>query len=151
MSFLTNPIITTISGDGPCKAVDLSAAPLAVLMPVIRVAMGVVHEWNEGNINADESSDADEAMQALVKATDAIEALLVDIVPGGYDITRKDLMSADAYPVIRDGRVIRVTPADLSALEKEAVQAWLNFHGAIAKNAAANLKEHGHQLGADVR
>lgn len=150
MSTLTSPIITAISGDGPCKAVDLSFVPLAVLVPVIRVAMDVVREWNNGNINA-EFEGAEEAMTDLAKVTDAVEDLLVPIIPGGSQITRMDLMAADTYPVIRDGAVQRVKPANLTALEKEAVQDWLNFHGSIAKNAAANLKEHGHQLGADVR
>lgn len=147
---LTKPIITTISGDGPCKAVDLNAVPLSVLIPVIRTAMDVVHHWNNCDINA-ECSNSKEAMDALAAATEEIDALAVQVIPGGAQITRMDLMSADTYPIIRDGAVHRVKPADLTPLEMEALQDWLNFHGNVAKNAAENLKQHGHPLGADAR
>lgn len=150
MSDPTNPIITAISGDGPCKALDLSALPLAVLIPIVRIAMDVVDEWNNGNIST-QCEHTEQSMDKLTSEVESLYAQLQPIIPGGTQITRMDLMSTDSYPIIRDGAVHRVKPADLIPLEMKALQDWLAFHGSIAKNAAENLKQYGHQLGADVR
>lgn len=133
-------IITSICGDGPCKALDLATAPKSAMIPLVQAAMRVVDEWNNGNIGT-EYLGADEALDALTTASDAIYCLLVPVIPGGHQASRMDLMVTDDYPVIRKGTLARVKPEEMTPLELEAVRSWLHFHASVTLGHAEAIKQ----------
>lgn len=141
MSTNTKPsIITSISGDGPCKALDLATVPAQLMRTIAQAAMRVAEEWNNCNIST-EYLGAETALNDLVAASDAIENLLTPVIPGGQSAGRIHLMVVDDYPVIRDGQVVRVKPGDLSALELEALQSWLHYHASVTAHHAEAIKQ----------
>lgn len=142
-------ILTAISGDGPLMALDLAAVPAATLVPVVRAAMRVVDEWNNCHIDTD-SEGAEEALQALTKESEAIDALLSPIIPGGHNVGRMALMEVDSYPVIRNGEVVRIKSKDLTALELEAVHSWLHFHASVATNHSELIQQRMAELASEA-
>ena len=133
-------VITSSCGTGPLMALDLATVPASTMIPLVQAAMRVVDEWNNANI-ATEYLGAEQALEELTSASDAINELLIPVVPGAPYTTRGDLMDQDSYPVIRNGQVEQIKAADLMPLELEAVRHWLEFHAHISAHHAEFIKQ----------
>ena len=143
----TKPIvITTISGTGPLMALDLSTAPITVILPIVQAAMRVADEWNNTNIPEPECEGAEDALTKLSETVNALNDLFVPTIPGAPYTTRGDLMDQDTYPIIRNGQVERVKVTELTPLELSAVHHWLQFHAKVSANHADSIKQRINEL-----
>ncbi|WP_311221366.1 MULTISPECIES: hypothetical protein [unclassified Acidovorax] len=143
-------VITSISGTGPLMALDLTTAPLPVILPIVQAAMRVAAEWESANIPTPECEGAEEALTELSKTVTALDDLLEPIIPGAPHTTRDDLVEQDAYAVIRNGRVEHLGLADLTRLELTAVHSWLEFHKHVAGNHADAIKQRMDELASEA-
>lgn len=142
MPTTTNPVvITSISGTGPLMALDLATVSAASMLPIVQAAMRVAYEWDNANINTPEFECAEDALTKLSEAANALDALLMPLIPGAPYTSRGDLMTTDTYPIIRSGEVHQIKADDLTPIELEAVHRWLSFHARVTENHAEVIKQ----------
>lgn len=138
----TKPIvITSISGTGPMMALDVSTVPEALKLRIVQAAIHACVYIGNGEIEADgECTVADEALDDLVTAVDALDELHQPVIPGSPYMTIGDTVSGNnTYPIIRDGLVVQMHRADLTPFEKLVVESWLRMRGMTALNHADEL------------
>lgn len=117
------------TGTGPIEAFDIAAIPPALAQRIVR-----------GDITADEGNpDADHALDELLAAVNATDALAKPVVPGAdlFDGLRP------TYAVVRDGCEVQVPLEQMTRLEVEATASRLRMeaHGQL---------RHAEALGQDV-
>ena len=136
----TPSIITSIGANGLTNAVNLSSLPAETLLPIVNAALWVATEWDNLNIES-KSEGGEQAMDALAKATGALDALMQPILPGACAMSAIDLMQQDTYSIYRDGVLVKVPAAELTAFELEVLQRWLTFHAQVISNHAEAVQE----------
>lgn len=136
----TASIITSIGANGRTNAVNLSSLPAETLLPIVNAALWVATEWDNLNIES-KSEGGEQAMDALAKATGALDALMQPVIPSACAMSAIDLMQQDTYSIYRDGVPEKVPAAELTAFELKVVQRWLSFHALVIGNHAEAIKD----------
>lgn len=136
----TPSIITSIGANGLTNAVNLSSLPAETLLPIVNAALWVATEWDNLNIES-KSEGGEQAMDALAKATGALDALMQPILPGACAMSAIDLMQQDTYSIYRDGVLVKVPATELTDFELQVVQRWLAFHALVIGNHAEAIGE----------
>jgi hypothetical protein len=133
-------IITSIGANGRTTAVNLSALTAETLLPIVNAALWAATEWDNLNIEG-KSESGEQAMDTLAKATGALDALMQPVLPGACAMSAIDLMQQDTYSIYRDGVLVQVPSAELTAFELKVLQRWLAFHALVIGNHAEAIGE----------